>query len=984
MKKRRVYKKALQMLLAFLIILPSFSVSFASDDVRGHWAEAEINEWVTKGLASGYADGSFRPDAAISRAEFFALVNRSLQFTETAEISFKDVSANDWFFGEIGKAKAAGYAGGYEDGTIRPTEKISRQEVAAILSRIQGIESDASVASQLKDAKEIPEWSKGIIGGVVAKGYMRGFSDGSFKPLKNITRAEAIVTLNRVLIEQSPAVKVFDQAGTYGPESGTETIAEDVVITAANVTLQNTIVAGNLTIAESVGEGDVFLKGVTVKGNTYVNGGGENSIHFENTVLLTVVVNKADGSVRIVASGTTTVQEVQLQSGARVEQANTGGVAFRAVTLSETLPANSTVTLVGDFETVDVRSTTVSVEIPQGSVQNLNVNETATGASINLSEEARIVSLVIDAAISVLGNGTVDNATVNSNGTTFGKNPSNLQLADGVTTTSPTTSTPAGGGGGSSTPSDTAAPTFTTTDVFVTPGNDFIVIPFNEHITANVTALKNNIKIAGDGTTFTDLGANDDVFIGIQSGSEDHRNRLIVYLSAALTGNQTKIKVLANTVKDTTGNVQSTELITGALTAHTLIPAPPDPTTTPSTITITTGFNDGQPIPPQYSMNGGNTSLPVSWTPVVGAQSYAILFYDPDAMDFVHWAVKNIPAGVTAIAEDLSEQVGFPGHQFINDFGIYGYGGPQPPVPHTYKLAVYALNVPTLDLDTGAIPVTKVQFDGAIAGKVIVQAEITGTFNPGVPPGPVDSTPPSIVSITSFDENSSGTWDPYTPGVKDKFIIVFSEDLANDSKIAIETDLKRPMDMGDSYPPPVTWIGADAQITWVDNKTLEIVMGGGMLFPGEHFILSKEAVYDLSNNKPDSNIQVNLPAPASLPPRFDVMSPRADAGTNNGEIQLSVDLDQTGTVYYVVVPKDAAAPTVDQVIAGASYDAVTVEANGMIAVTDPDQEAAQTVTGLTPGSSYDIYFVAQDAEVPPNVLNEVKNVLNITAKSDGL
>lgn len=116
--------------------------SFA--DIAGHWAEKAINDWTTRELAGGYPDGTFRPDASITRAEFVALVNRAFGYTELAtgqalgtasSATFNDVAATDWYAGEIAQAAAAvGYIGGYPDGTVKPHNPVTRQEVSVMLS----------------------------------------------------------------------------------------------------------------------------------------------------------------------------------------------------------------------------------------------------------------------------------------------------------------------------------------------------------------------------------------------------------------------------------------------------------------------------------------------------------------------------------------------------------------------------------------------------------------------------------------------------------------------------------------------------------------------------------------------------------------------------------------------------------------------------------------------------------------------------------
>ena len=458
MGNRSKFHRFLSVVMVLTMILSFFSTTvFASgSDIKGHWAEKDIKEWIEKGLVSGYKDGNFKPNTFITRAEFIALVNRAYGLTESSDSGYKDVSPNDWYYSEVLIAKAAGYIGGYQDGTIKPKNNISRQEVAAVLARLLDVENDVMAVEQFKDKHSIPQWSKGVVGGIVAKGLMKGFADGTFKPSNNTTRAEAVVILKRALegvsLEPQEQDKVYDSAGTYGPAEGSEIVHDNVVITASGVTLQNLIIEGDLTIAEEVGDGEVYLKGVTVKGKTFVNGGGENSVHFEDTVLLTVIVNKVDGTVRIVATGKTTVQEITLQTSAKVEQSGTEGAVFKTVTLSEALPKDSKITLIGEFDSVEIFAASIAVEIPRGVIKDLKVVDGAAGTSINLSKDARIISLVVDALLKVLGTGVIENAKVNVNGVSFERQPNKADYADGVKNTS--SNTGGGGGGGSSSDDD--------------------------------------------------------------------------------------------------------------------------------------------------------------------------------------------------------------------------------------------------------------------------------------------------------------------------------------------------------------------------------------------------------------------------------------------------------------------------------------------------------------------------------------------------
>lgn len=236
-------------------------------DLQGHWAADQINSWVDKGLASGYQDGTFKPDNNITRAEFITLVNRAYKFTATIGTNYSDVASNAWYAPEIARAKAAGYISGYEDGTIRPDQPISRQETAAIIARICKLDASASLAAvnKFKDAAEIPGWSQGPIGAVVAQGYMNGYPDQTYRPEKLITRAEAIVTLDNTIRTAVPI-------GTTTPGGGAGT---NQAITISEVELTNTFGAFKFST-------DVVTTAENILAKVKINGAALKSVEKRN------------------------------------------------------------------------------------------------------------------------------------------------------------------------------------------------------------------------------------------------------------------------------------------------------------------------------------------------------------------------------------------------------------------------------------------------------------------------------------------------------------------------------------------------------------------------------------------------------------------------------------------------------------------------------------------------------------------------------
>lgn len=202
MEYRRSRTLAMMATVVFLLltVLGGAQTALAEpSDVDGHWAAGQITEWVAKGLAGGYPDGTFMPEKAITRAEFVALVNKALDNGDPEVVAaFTDVDPSHWFYSEVAAAVAAGYVGGYSDGTFRPHNPITRQEVASIVSRLLQLKDDAPQAT-FQDAGAIAPWATSAVNAVVAAGLMSGYTDGTFRPAGPITRAEAVVTLDRTV-----------------------------------------------------------------------------------------------------------------------------------------------------------------------------------------------------------------------------------------------------------------------------------------------------------------------------------------------------------------------------------------------------------------------------------------------------------------------------------------------------------------------------------------------------------------------------------------------------------------------------------------------------------------------------------------------------------------------------------------------------------------------------------------------------------------
>lgn len=111
--------KLLPLALTAAMIVPSVPAMAAPSDIAGHWAESVITQWQSKGLIQGYEDGTFKPGNTITRAEFVTLMNNAKGFWSEGSINFSDVKNGSWFYSAVARAVAAGYVKGYSDGQLQ-------------------------------------------------------------------------------------------------------------------------------------------------------------------------------------------------------------------------------------------------------------------------------------------------------------------------------------------------------------------------------------------------------------------------------------------------------------------------------------------------------------------------------------------------------------------------------------------------------------------------------------------------------------------------------------------------------------------------------------------------------------------------------------------------------------------------------------------------------------------------------------------------
>jgi len=171
------------------------------NDISGHWAEAFIKRAAIEGIIKGYEDGAFRPGGEVSRAEFAVMLARALKLRGAgAALTFTDnESFGAWARQGIAQAVEAGIITGYDDGSFRPNARISRAEMAAMIARALSQQSNAAVMTSFGDDAEIPGWAKSSIAFLAERGIVQGTGSNTFAPDKTANRAEAAVIMLRTL-----------------------------------------------------------------------------------------------------------------------------------------------------------------------------------------------------------------------------------------------------------------------------------------------------------------------------------------------------------------------------------------------------------------------------------------------------------------------------------------------------------------------------------------------------------------------------------------------------------------------------------------------------------------------------------------------------------------------------------------------------------------------------------------------------------------
>jgi len=176
-----------------------------SDVPASYWARAAIAALAGHGVVDGFPDGTFRPDTAVTRAQFIKMLDLTLglSVSPAGASAFTDVPVSAWYAPYVAAAVRAGIVQGTSPTAFSPGAALTREQMALMLARALTLTKTGPLA--FPDDAAIDAWALQGLQEAVAAGYIGGFPDGSLRPLATATRAQAAKVLALALAARAGA-----------------------------------------------------------------------------------------------------------------------------------------------------------------------------------------------------------------------------------------------------------------------------------------------------------------------------------------------------------------------------------------------------------------------------------------------------------------------------------------------------------------------------------------------------------------------------------------------------------------------------------------------------------------------------------------------------------------------------------------------------------------------------------------------------------
>ena len=261
MKRKRLLAGALALAMTVGMAVTPAGAVFT--DTAGHWASGAIDKWSQEyGIIQGYEDGTFRPDNSITRGAFAGILDRFMKYQAISSAATFTDTAGTYWEQPILKLHAAGvYLG--NNGQALSTDTITRQQAVAMIARAFGITGQSTALTYLDEA-QIADYARPYVAEMTARGYINDSANGYFRPTDAITRAEIVNILNNMVDV------LIQEQGTYS-----DMVEGSLMINASEgAELLDMSIGGNLIIAPGV-TGTVTLTNVAIGGDILNFGSAE-------------------------------------------------------------------------------------------------------------------------------------------------------------------------------------------------------------------------------------------------------------------------------------------------------------------------------------------------------------------------------------------------------------------------------------------------------------------------------------------------------------------------------------------------------------------------------------------------------------------------------------------------------------------------------------------------------------------------------------
>jgi hypothetical protein len=411
--EKKIGRRVLALSLSFLVGLSAYplgkiTVYAASSfsDIKGHWSEFYVKKVNDANVISGYPNGGFQPDKAVTRAEFVSMVNKTFSLNKLdsdQNVSLNDVPYTSWFYKDVSLAIRAGYAGGYNDNTFRPNSPINRQEASVMLARLIPEGKKKGNLKSFKDSKSIDSWATDAMLRLNGKGYIGAYSDNKIHPEDALTRAQTAKILSDILDNE-------------------DVVTRRTIVDEDKTTLSGKLYVGDVLIDEDLEEGSVTIDNCIILGDLAIEGGG--TVTLNNTRVVKALLDPDDVKTKLVTKGTTVVSKIEVTDSCYIQTSGKDGLSTPEIILSKAADA----TLKGNFPKVSIEGTKAVLTVESGKITDLTVTSKGDYSDIILSGKAQIETATVNAECYFHGTGTIAMLLANADDITYETKPDKMTV----------------------------------------------------------------------------------------------------------------------------------------------------------------------------------------------------------------------------------------------------------------------------------------------------------------------------------------------------------------------------------------------------------------------------------------------------------------------------------------------------------------------------------------------------------------------------